>query len=969
MKKKTVLVILSAVLVIASLGAIAAFASGENSLSIDGYNLTFENEVYIKYAVTSPTDDVKLLIWTSPKPSEDDYVYGTQNEILEPAGYQIIEGERYVIFNYKKLTAKQMADDIYARAYIEGAEPTYSKVCKYSILQYAYNMLGKTGEPDKNENLKNMLAAMLEYGASAQIHFAYNTSRLANADYYQIKLTEGTLDDGTQSGLFLVGENVNITAPATLKNGLSFKQWCDDTGVIIGENAKMTVKVEAANKIYTPAAHVFAEDTVTPPTCLGEGYTSSVCTLCGHTIKKDIVQPNGHTWGDWFESKPVTETSAGELRKNCVNCDMFETRPYNIIISGKYNENYNHTYTLYEDGTMVVKGSGKMPDSYWNGSTQPYIDYRSQVKRVIIGNGITQNNGGNFAYFNNLESVEFPSTFTYLNSNMFMDSFKNGITEITIPAQIANLGVYVFGTYNSSNAQFTDIIIENPNITFVYTNNKGYEFNTGKINSSLRLYSYGASNNVSQYASDIGATYIDLNNLAVGTVGNLKYQFSDGELIFTAVDVNQPVVLPTDSPWLEKISKDAVTGIKLCEGITDIPASYFSGYTALKSVEISKSVKTIGNGAFSCDSTVATELSLRFPEGIEAVGDGVFKNRTGVKLDVYYESGAESFAESGVTVTKIRSYRMLLIGNSLSQDASDCMGTNGTTSQLYNIIKAMLGENSDVEIAIIYAGAKSAAWHATVAENGTGSYQFFRISDDTDGKWQMISGKATTVQALTYSDWDYVTIQPYANEVSTGTAGPNDTCYAECNTKFLPLSASLPYMLDVIAENAPSAKVYYYLTWSNVDKNHLTINFGLDGYKNMINVAVEAMQHKGTNSGNGFTGLLPVGTAIQNARSTYLATINSVNANANYTQYGLQRDNVHLTIKVGRYIAALTFAEFLIDESVRVDNYTLPAIAHDSVSGEFPAEYTEIAQKSVKAAVESVTNGYLPTEISGYTEQ
>jgi hypothetical protein len=75
--------------------------------------------------------------------------------------------------------AKYLGDTVYLAIYAELSDGTYaySKLASYSPVQYATNQL-KTSTDTK---LKQLVVAMLNYGAAAQNHFAYNTSVLANA--------------------------------------------------------------------------------------------------------------------------------------------------------------------------------------------------------------------------------------------------------------------------------------------------------------------------------------------------------------------------------------------------------------------------------------------------------------------------------------------------------------------------------------------------------------------------------------------------------------------------------------------------------------------------------------------------------------------------------------------------------------------------------------------------------------------
>ena len=70
------------------------------------------------------------------------------------------------------------------------------------------------------------------------------------------------------------------------------------------------------------------EKKVTPPTCTTEGYTTYTCA-CGDTYTDDKVAASGHSFGEWKEIKAPTNTEEGEEKRECANCDHFETRPIN----------------------------------------------------------------------------------------------------------------------------------------------------------------------------------------------------------------------------------------------------------------------------------------------------------------------------------------------------------------------------------------------------------------------------------------------------------------------------------------------------------------------------------------------------------------------------------------------------------------------------------------------------------------
>jgi hypothetical protein len=228
MKKKILILtlILATLAAIFSLVALATDTPEEPALKIEATNLSFEDSVFVLYAVSHEGiayDDIQMLFWTE---AQDEYTIGTEAYAKCYFAVNVAVNEKScTAFKNDELRAKNMADNIYARAYanVDGKE-YYSEVSKYSILQYAYNKLGKTGTRSESATLCDMLVKMLPYGAAAQKHFNHNTARPADGEFYQVKVEGGVLEDGFTKGLYLAGESATLSAP-TEKDGVPFSAW------------------------------------------------------------------------------------------------------------------------------------------------------------------------------------------------------------------------------------------------------------------------------------------------------------------------------------------------------------------------------------------------------------------------------------------------------------------------------------------------------------------------------------------------------------------------------------------------------------------------------------------------------------------------------------------------------------------------------------------------------------------------
>lgn len=337
MKKvlKSIALMLAAVLFFAN---ICFFVSAENTapnMSISFCNLSFRDSVCIKYAVaTDSAQETKVLIWNEPSA---EYLYGTHVAELETVGNQTIGDETYKVYDYTALSAKQMTDVIYARAYtVVDGEAYYSDVVKYSILQYAYNKLGKTATASSDADLKALLSSMLTYGANAQKYFDYSADRLATDDFYQVVLNGGKLSDTCNHGLYLEGDEVEISAPASDDDGVAFTAWINNAGDVVANTAEAVITVGTSNEVYTAVYGELPADPGKPVPSEGLEYESNGDGTCyligiGDCTDTDIVIPETSPDGDTvfaidrnaFASEAITSitipTTIEEIGRNAFN--------------------------------------------------------------------------------------------------------------------------------------------------------------------------------------------------------------------------------------------------------------------------------------------------------------------------------------------------------------------------------------------------------------------------------------------------------------------------------------------------------------------------------------------------------------------------------------------------------------------------------------------------------------------------
>ena len=351
MKKGVFALILALMIATTSIVAISSVYANETepTTAIEGHNLSLQDNVYIMYYVTFdgiPSGaETGVLIWTS---QQETYAYGTEKA---KALYDGVS-DGYSVYYFTGVSAKMMSQDIYAVSYIkDGDNITYSKLDKYSVLQYAYNKKDSTtimGEG--GTTLGELVAGLLDYGTLAQTYFRYNLDRLANTEYYQVKVKNGTLADGTKSGLYQTGDKVMLSAAAE-KDGIPFSCWKDEAGAIVGNETNIQVTAGSKDKTYT-ATYI--------KTSAGLEFESNedgTCALIGmgDCTDTDVIIPSRSPDGDLVTSID------------------------NSAFSGEAITSITIPVGIEEIGRNAFKGCNDLTDVYYEGTTAQWeeIDIKS----------------------------------------------------------------------------------------------------------------------------------------------------------------------------------------------------------------------------------------------------------------------------------------------------------------------------------------------------------------------------------------------------------------------------------------------------------------------------------------------------------------------------------------------------------------------------------------------------------------
>lgn len=282
--------------------------------------------------------------------------------------------------------------------------------------------------------------------------------------------------------------------------------------------------------------------------------------------------------------------------------------------------------------------------------------------------------------------------------------------------------------------------------------------------------------------------------------------------------------------------------------------------------------------------------------------------------------------------------KILAIGNSFAVDS---------TNLLYEIYKAE-NPNKQIVIGVLNCSGASLLTHVRNLNSNLGSYYYHRLDSDiyaSGGKWK-IASKATILEALRDEDWDIVTMQQASGST------PDATTY----------NGYIGIIRNYVTGNLGYKPEFAWnFTWSYPDDDELlstnTASF-IDSFKSsygtseaMYNKINQAVQDKIVNGAYSFDYLMPVGTAIQNARvlgltakDLYRDSLHMNNLGrlvAAYTWY-CELENVTLTdLKLTKIPAALALTDAVSNGVTELDD-TLEAIVIESVNSAIANKFSVI---------------------------
>ena len=310
-----------------------------------------------------------------------------------------------------------------------------------------------------------------------------------------------------------------------------------------------------------------------------------------------------HSYDEGVVTTEATATEPGVMTYTCADCgdEQIGEIPMAVateIASGTCGaEGDNLTWTLDSDGILTISGTGAMADYAFDNSnststiTTPWYIYKSNIKSIVIGDGVTSI--GNHAFYDCRDAIG-----------------------ITIPDSVASIGDMAF----ASCGRLTSIAVPNG---IASIGEGAFYYCTG-------LESIAIPNSVTVIGD---YAFRECSNLTSITMPNNIASIGEG--IFYRCNSLTDVAIPSSVKSIGDFAFNccnSLTSIDIPSGVKNIGKEVFLGCSELSSVTMPDSITSLGDYAF--DSCVGL-TNITIPSSVTNIGYGTFYDCTSLNNVIF----------------------------------------------------------------------------------------------------------------------------------------------------------------------------------------------------------------------------------------------------------------------------------------------------------------------------------------------
>ncbi|MDR0613407.1 MAG: leucine-rich repeat protein [Dysgonamonadaceae bacterium] len=291
-------------------------------------------------------------------------------------------------------------------------------------------------------------------------------------------------------------------------------------------------------------------------------------------------------------------------------CCLLKVNAQEAPVSGYCGENLTYTFS---DSVLTVSGFGLTYDFWdWDGKLAPWHSYASDIKEVILPEGLTYIGSWLFSGCSSLTSIHIPEGVKRIEQYAFNNCV--GLRSLYIPKS-----VYHFAGNAIENSPLLTSVVTNRPVPLNF-------FCGGDLATATLTVPPGSSDcyrNTLAWCSRSGAIE-EADSLAsdepfVTCSDNFTWMLEDS--VFTISGTGGMCPMSSAKPW--DSVKESIKTVVIGDGVENICSNSFRGCTSLSSVSIPSSVTFIEDWAFGyCTSLI----SIIIPEGVTVIKGSAFDN-------------------------------------------------------------------------------------------------------------------------------------------------------------------------------------------------------------------------------------------------------------------------------------------------------------------------------------------------------
>ena len=290
-----------------------------------------------------------------------------------------------------------------------------------------------------------------------------------------------------------------------------------------------------------------------------------------------------------------------------------------LVASGKCGD--SASWKLDADGVLTITGAGPMADY---GAYGPwYIAHLTDIKKVVVQEGVTTIGDHAFANLSYVTSVTIPSSITSIGAHAFEKCRLGGA--VTLPEGLTAIGDFAFSGSGMASLTLPESLRTIGNSAFLFCSLRELTIPDGVTSIGTGAFCNASLTSVKLPASGV-------------TLGDSLFQECE-----KLTDVTLPADLTVIGPSMFE-NCGSLKNVTIPSGVTHIGNAAFAACEALPEIRLPDGMEALGSEAFvGCRAVTKVYI----PRSLTSIGEAAFRICEGL-TDVYYGGTAAEWAAISV---------------------------------------------------------------------------------------------------------------------------------------------------------------------------------------------------------------------------------------------------------------------------------------------------------------------------------